>query len=266
VTSTGRPDGQHLSNKIAIVTGASKGIGRSIALSFAKEGANVVIADVLDGRDTVSEVLKLGRAAIAMRTDVSKVSDTRAMAKRTVDEFGRIDMLVNSAGVLTRMRSLTELTEQDWDLTMDVNAKGVFLCCQAVAPYMIKQRYGKIINISSGAGKTGYGLLSHYCASKFAVNGLTQSVALDLASYGINVNAVCPGFVETDMGSRQWAWEAELRGASPEKIRADYLRSVPLGRLVRPEDIANVVVFLASEDSSSMTGQAINVTGGREMH
>jgi len=257
---------QRLPNRISIVTGGSKGIGRSIALSLAKEGANVVIADILDGKDTVNEILALGRSAIALRTDVSKISDTQAMAKRAVDEFGRIDILVNSAGIFTRMARITELTEQDWDLTMDVNAKGVFLCCQAVAPHMIKQRYGKIVNISSGSGKTGFRFLSHYSASKFAVNGLTQSIALDLAPYGINVNAVCPGFVETDMGSRQWVLEAEKRGISPEEVKSEYLRTVPLGRLVRPEDIANVVVFLASESSSCMTGQAVNVTGGREMH
>jgi NAD(P)-dependent dehydrogenase (short-subunit alcohol dehydrogenase family) len=257
---------QQLLDRISIVTGGSKGIGRSIALSLAREGANVVIADILDEKDTVNEIRALGRTAIALRTDVSKISDTQAMAKRAVDEFGRIDILVNSAGIFTRMASLTELTEQDWDLTMDVNAKGVFLCCQAVAPHMIKQRYGKIVNVSSGSGKTGFRLLSHYSASKFAVNGLTQSIALDLAPYGINVNAVCPGFVETDMGSRQWVLEAEQRRISPKEVKNDYLRTVPLGRLVRPEDIANVVIFLASEGSSCMTGQAINVTGGREMH
>lgn len=257
---------QRLADRISIVTGGSKGIGRSIALSLAREGANVVIADILDGNDTVRGIRALGRTAIALRTDVSKIGDTRAMAQRTVDEFGRIDILVNSAGIFTRMASLNELTEEDWDLTMDVNAKGVFLCCQAVAPHMIKRHYGKIVNVSSGSGKTGFRFLSHYSASKFAVNGLTQSIALDLAPYGINVNAVCPGFVETDMGSRQWALEAEQRGISPEEVKSDYLRTVPLGRLVKPEDIANVVVFLASEGSSCMTGQAINVTGGREMH
>lgn len=257
---------QRLPDTISIVTGGNKGIGRSIALSLAREGSDVVIADIVDANDTVKEIRALGRTAIALRTDVSKISDTQAMAKRAMDEFSKIDVLVNSAGIFTRMASLTELTEQDWDLTMDVNAKGVFLCCQAVAPHMIKQRHGRIINISSGSGKTGFRFLSHYSASKFAVNGLTQSIALDLAPYGINVNAVCPGFIETDMGKRQWVLEAQQRGVSPEEVKNDYLRTVPLGRLVRPEDIANVVVFLASESSSCMTGQAINVTGGREMH
>jgi len=259
---------QHLLDKIAIVTGASKGIGRAIAIAFAKEGANVVVnyfKSEDDANDVVKEINALGRAAVPVRADVSKIDEVKAMVKRTIDQFGRIDMLVNNAGVST-MGPLVDLTERDWDYNMDVNAKGVFLCCQAVARHMIGQRYGKIINISSAAGKTGARFLSHYCASKFAVIGLTQSLALELAPYRINVNAVCPGYVETDMQSRELVWEAKLRGISSEEVKRGYLGSVPLGRLGKPEDVAKIVVFLASAQSDYMTGQAINVTGGIETH
>ena len=259
---------QHLLDKIALVTGASKGIGRAIAIAFAKEGANVVVnyfKSEDDANDVVKEINALGRAAVPVRADVSKIDEVKAMVKRTIDQFGRIDMLVNNAGVST-MGPLVDLTERDWDYNMDVNAKGVFLCCQAVARHMIGQRYGKIINISSAAGKTGARFLSHYCASKFAVIGLTQSLALELAPYGINVNAVCPGYVETDMQSRELVWEAKLRGISSEEVKRGYLGSVPLGRLGKSEDVAKVVVFLASAQSDYMTGQAINVTGGIETH
>jgi len=259
---------QRLLDKIALVTGASKGIGRAIAVAFAKEGANIVVnyfKSEDDANDVVKEINALGRAAMPVRADVSKIDEVKAMVKRVIDEFGRIDMLVNNAGVST-MGLLVDLTEQDWDYNMDVNAKGVFLCCQAVAPHMISQRHGKIINISSMAGKTGARFFSHYCASKFAVIGLTQSLALELAPYGINVNAVCPGYVETDMQRRELVWEAKLRGIGPEEVKKGYVKSVPLGRLEKPEDVANVVLFLASADSDYMTGQAINVTGGIETH
>jgi len=259
---------QHLLDKIALVTGASKGIGRAIAIAFAKEGANVVVnyfKSEDDANDVVKEINAMGRTAVPVRADVSKIDEVKAMVKRTIDQFGRIDILVNNAGVST-MGLLVDLTEQEWDYNMDVNAKGVFLCCQAVARHMMDRRYGKIINISSAAGKTGARFLSHYCASKFAVIGLTQSLALELASYGINVNAVCPGYVETDMQSRELVWEAKLRGISSEEVKRDYLGSVPMGRLGKPEDVAKVVVFLASAQSDYMTGQAINVTGGIETH
>jgi len=259
---------QHLLDKIALVTGASKGIGRAIAIAFAKEGANVVVnyfKSEDDANDVVKEINAMGRTAVPVRADVSKIDEVKAMVKRTIDQFGRIDILVNNAGVST-MGLLVDLTEQEWDYNMDVNAKGVFLCCQAVARHMMDRRYGKIINISSAAGKTGARFLSHYCASKFAVIGLTQSLALELASYGINVNAVCPGYVETDMQSRELVWEAKLRGISSEEVKRGYLGSVPLGRLGKSEDVAKVVVFLASAQSDYMTGQAINVTGGIETH
>jgi len=259
---------QRLLDKIALVTGASKGIGRAIAVAFAKEGANIVVnyfKSEDDANDVVKEINALGRAAIPVRADASKIDEVKAMVRRAIDEFGGIDILVNNAGVST-MGLLVDLTEQDWDYNMDVNAKGVFLCCQAVAPHMISQRHGKIINISSMAGKTGARFFSHYCASKFAVIGLTQSLALELAPYGINVNAVCPGYVETDMQRRELVWEAKLRGISPEEVKKGYVESVPLGRLEKPEDVANVVLFLASADSDYMTGQAVNVTGGIETH
>jgi NAD(P)-dependent dehydrogenase (short-subunit alcohol dehydrogenase family) len=159
------------------------------------------------------------------------------------------------------------MKEEEWDYNMEVNAKGVFLCSKAVATQMIKRgEGGKIVNIASMAGKRGALYLAHYCASKFAVIGFTKSLALELAEHKINVNAVCPGYVETEMQQRELIWESLLEKTSPEKIKSKYINETPLGRLEQPEDVANVVLFLCESASDFMTGQAINVTGGVEMH
>jgi NAD(P)-dependent dehydrogenase (short-subunit alcohol dehydrogenase family) len=160
-----------------------------------------------------------------------------------------------------------ELTEEEWDYNMNVNAKGVWLVSKHVAPHMIKKRKGKIVNTASMASKIGAPLLAHYSASKFAVIGFTQAISKELAPYNINVNAVCPGFVKTSMQDREIVWEAKLRGIDePEKVREEYIKQTPLGRLCYPEDVAKVVLFLASEDADFLTGQAINVTGGACTH
>jgi meso-butanediol dehydrogenase / (S,S)-butanediol dehydrogenase / diacetyl reductase len=181
-------------------------------------------------------------------------------------DSGPLDILVNNAGVST-MNSVANLTEKDWDFNMNVNAKGVFLVSRAAVRRFLKHEYGpekpKIVNVASLAGKYGAPFLAHYCASKFAVVGFSQSLALELAPQGITVNCVCPGFVKTSMQDRELVWESKLRGMTPDQVRADYLAHVPLGRLEEPEDVARVVAFLCSRDSDYMTGQAINVSGGQ---
>ena len=189
-------------------------------------------------------------------------SEVKHAVEETVGAFGRIDILCANAGVST-MNWAVDLTEEEWDYNMDVNAKGIFFCCKHVAKQMIKQgNGGKIINTASMAGKIGASVLAHYSASKFAVVGLTQALADEFAKYKINVNAVCPGFVNTGMQERELQWEAKLRGTTPEIIKQKMIELTPLGRIEEPEDVAKIVVFLASDEAEFMTGQAINITGG----
>ena len=258
-----------LLDRVAIITGSGSGVGRAIALAFAKEGANVVVADVKEelARRTATEIEAIGRRALAIKVDVRFAREIDRVIQKTLEKFGKIDILVNNAGV-NMMASAINLTEEEWDYVMDVNAKGVFLCSKAVAKQLIKQgNGGKIINISSNSGKTGEPYQAHYCASKFAIIGLTQSMALELAPHKINVNAICPDFVEeTDMQTQLTNLEAKLRRISPEEVKKRKLSSIPVGRMAKPEEVAKAVVFLASDDASYMTGQAINFSGGVEVH
>ena len=255
-----------LKDKVAIITGGNKGIGRAISLAFADEGADIVIADIIATKEVSNEIRNKGRRELVVKTDVSRAKEVDNMVQKCLEKFGKIDILVNNAGVLS-VAPIIELDEKEWDRNMDINAKGVFLCCKTVAKQMIKQgEGGKIINISSLCGKIGCRYLGHYCASKFAVIGLTKTLALELAPYHINVNAVCPGVVETDMLIREYQSIAKLENTTVEELRKNVLPTIPLGRLSQPEDVAKVVVFLASPDSDYMTGQAINVTGGMETH
>jgi NAD(P)-dependent dehydrogenase (short-subunit alcohol dehydrogenase family) len=256
-----------LTGKIALVTGAGKGIGRAISQALAKEEAIVIVCD-LDkdaAEETVRSVEVMGYLSLPLWMDVTSSDSIDKTIHDIIDRFGKIDILVNNAGVST-MTKVVDMTEEEWDFNMDVNAKGVFLCSRAVEKMMIKNDVGgKIVNISSMAGKKGAKFLAHYCASKHAVIGFTKSLALELAPYNINVNSVCPGYVNTSMQHRELVWEAELEGTTPEEIKANYIALTPLGRLEEPEDVAKVVVFLCSDESNFITGQAINVTGGAEM-
>lgn len=263
-----------LKEKTAIVTGGNKGIGRAISLAFAQEGADVVIAarDMEAAENVARQITKMGRRCITVLTDVGQADQVEKMVNRSLQEFNHIDILVNNAGILTMARVL-DLEEKDWDETMDINVKGVFFCCKTVAKHMMKQKQGKIINVSSIAGKEGYLCMTHYCASKAGVIGFTKALSLELAPYNINVNAVCPGIIETDMLVREYRRGAELRGFPIDKrnegakeIKEEAIRAVPLGRSAQPEEVARVVLFLASEQTNYMTGQAINVTGGLETH
>ncbi len=259
---------ERLKDKVAIVTGGGSGIGKAICKALAVEGAHVVVADINENaaQESCNELSALGGQYLALKVDVRSESEVQQMVEKTVRKFNRIDILCANAGVST-MNWAVDLTEEEWDFNMDVNAKGVFFCCKHVARQMIKQgQGGKIINTASMAGKTGAILLAHYCASKFAVIGFTVSLADELAKYKINVNAVCPGFVETGMQERELRWEAKLKDTTTEQIKRKMIEMTPLGRIEKPEDVAKVVVFLASEESDFMTGQAINITGGIEKH
>jgi len=241
-----------LKGKVAIVTGAAQGIGRGIVLALAKEGAKVVVSDVSDKiADVVREIESLGSEALAAKANVADSKETEGMAKAAIKKFGRIDILVNNAGIYP-FKPLVEMKEEDWDRVMGVNLKGVFNCTKAVLPKMIEQKSGNIINISSIAGTVlGYLNLVHYSASKGGVLGFTRSAALELAQYRIRVNAIAPGAVETP-GTKVVGEEA-LKQVE---------QTIPQKRVGQPDDIANLVVFLASDDSSYITGQLIVADGG----
>lgn len=249
-----------LDGKVALITGAGRGIGKGIALRFAAEGADIVVnalQNVTEMEATAAEVRALGREAIAVKADVSRKDEVEAMAKAAIDTFKKIDILVNNAGI-TRPAPLTEMSEADWDSVLDVDLKGVFLCTQAVARHMIKEKYGKIINISSTAG---FGAANeqraNYGAAKAGVIGLTKITAKALGKYGINVNAIAPGMIMTDIA------KAGKTPAEYEAFVEDRKRVAILGRVGQVEDIAAAALFLASDESSFITAQVISVDGGR---
>jgi NAD(P)-dependent dehydrogenase (short-subunit alcohol dehydrogenase family) len=251
------------------ITGAGTGIGRAIALEMVREGADLYITDLdAEAAHRVAEEaqsLRTDAHILANQLDVRDAVNANARVEDAANRFGSLELAVNNAGVSTMAR-VVDLTEADWDFNMDVNAKGIFLCCQAEVRLFLRQgKGGSIVNTASMAGKKAAALLAHYSASKFAVIGFTQALALEVASDGIRVNSVCPGYVRTSMQEREVAWESALRGITPEEVRQDYLRAIPLGRLEEPEDVARVVVFLLSDRARYMTGQAINVTGGSIM-
>ena len=275
-----------LEGKVALVTGAGgeNGIGRGIATRLALEGADVVVNDLTINpyedrpgswggvTQVVNEVMAMGRKSIAITADVSNSNQVQAMIDQTLEQFGRIDILVNNAGSRPGgdRKPVVDVLEEDFDLVQRVNVKGTFLVSQAVARHMIKRGGGgKIISMSSRAGKTGTATYAAYCASKFAVIGFTQSLALELAEHRIMVNAICPGLVDTERVD-YIAAAAAPEGQSAIEYRADMVRdraaNVPLGRLAVAADIAKTAAFLASSESDYLTGQSINVAGGYEMH
>ena len=249
-----------LVGKRAFVTGGAQGIGRAIAIALVGRGVRVAIADidVEGGRRTAQET---GGGSIAVEVDVRERASVEDAFAEAVRRLGGCEILIANAGVSTMQHAL-QLTDEEWELNFAVNARGVFLTNQVAARHFVAQRAGCIVNTASLAAKVGAPLLAHYSASKFAVLGWTQALARELAPVGIRVNAVCPGFVKTGMQSREIKWEARLREVSADRIVADYVAQTPLGRLELPEDVADVVAFLCSDQARFMTGQGVNITGG----
>lgn len=249
--------------KVAIVTGAGRGIGRGIALRLAQDGINVVVNDVNEVavHSVAEEIRALGQKSMGIVADVSVGKEVNAMVDSVVNEFGKLDIMVSNAGI-AQVKQAIEITEEDWDKVFSINAKGVFLCAQAAAKQMIKQKNGKIINCASIAGKQGFGLLSHYSATKFAVIGFTQALAKELGTHGITVNAYCPGIVGTDMWDLIDEKMGEYIGLAKGETIKKFSELITLGRVETPEDVACLVSYLASPDSNYMTGQAINICGG----
>jgi meso-butanediol dehydrogenase/(S,S)-butanediol dehydrogenase/diacetyl reductase len=256
-----------LDGQVAIVTGAGRGIGRATALELARMGAAIAVAelDPAGAQRTVGEVHTLGRKALAVPTDVTSRAALARMVERTLAEFGQVDVLVNNAGIY-RAAATLDVTEEHWDTMMTINARAVFFASQAVLPAMIARKRGNIVSLASLAGKVGSRTNLPYNASKAAVISITKSLALAHAADGIRVNCVCPGFVETDMWTVVAREQGALLGVTPEEFTRQRHSQIPLGRMERPEDVANVIGFLVSEKSGYMTGQAINVTGGVIMH
>lgn len=242
--------------KTAVVTGGSRGLGRAICLELARGGANVVLCcagNEAAARETARDIEALGAKALAVRCDVADAAQVDALVKTAVEAFGRIDILVNNAGI-TRDNLLMRMSEADFDAVIDANLKGTFLCMKAASRLMLKQRYGRIVNLSSVVGLRGNAGQVNYAASKAGVIGMTKSLAKELASRGVTVNAVAPGFIETDMTA-----------ALPEAARAAALGSIPMNRLGAPEDVAKAVGFLASDAAAYITGQVLAVDGGMAM-
>jgi 3-oxoacyl-[acyl-carrier protein] reductase len=245
---------QRLSDRVAIITGASRGIGRAIALALAAEGANVAVnyaSSSSAAEEVVAAITDAGGNAIALQADVSKVDQVETLLDKTLEKFGRVDVLVNNAGI-TRDTLLLRMKPEDWQAVIDLNLTGVFLCTRAVSKVMLKQRAGRIINIASVAGQMGNPGQANYSAAKAGVIGFTKTVAKELASRGITVNAVAPGFISTDMTS----------GLKSDEI----LKYIPLGRYGEPEEVAGMVRFLATDPAAAyITGQVFNVDGGMVM-
>ena len=239
-----------LSNRVAIVTGSAQGIGREIALKLAEVGANIVVTDLDDAEPVAKEVRALNRQSLSIKADVSSSSDVANLVDTVISKYGRIDILVNNAGIL-RDHLLMRISEEDWDMVLKVNLKSVFLCTQAVVKHMIDQNWGRIISMSSIVGLIGNVGQANYTASKAGILGFTRTVAREVASRGITVNAIAPGFIDTEMTQRL-----------TQSQRQELMIRIPLGYLGSPGDVAAAVSFLASEEAKYITGQVLAVDGG----
>lgn len=260
-----------LKGKFAVIIGGAVGLGAAITNVFSREGCDLLITycgekEKPEASKIEEKVKKFGVSFYYEELDILKRDHIRTLFSKKLPKYTeKLDIAVNNAGVST-MRQFIDLTEEDWDFNMDVNAKGVFFCCQEEAKIMVQQNYGKIINTGSIASKIGAPMYAPYAASKFAILGFSYTMALELAKYNILVNTVCPSVIETGMTLRERKWESELTGIAEADIAENKRKNIPLGRYPMPEEIANVFLFLASDESKYITGQAINVNGGRESH
>ena len=239
-----------LSYKVAIVTGSARGIGRAIALKLAEVGATVVVSDIADAEPVAEEIRAMKRQSLAVPANVSLSLDVNTLVDAVISNYGRVDILVNNAGI-ARDQLLLRMSDEDWDAVLNVNLKSVFLCTRAVLRHMIKQRWGRIISISSIVGIVGNPGQANYAAAKAGIIGFTKTMAREVGSRGITVNALAPGFIETQM--------TEQLG---EEQRQELMRRIPLGSLGSPQDVAEAVAFLASEEARYITGQVLGVDGG----
>jgi NAD(P)-dependent dehydrogenase (short-subunit alcohol dehydrogenase family) len=266
--------------KITLVTGAGSGIGKSVALRFAQEGAVLAVVDIgMSGLSEIADAIAgMGGKVLPIQTDISKVDDIRRMVEKVVAEYGRIDIVVNCAGVV-QSKDLLDVTEEDWDRIIDINQKGTAFTCQLAGAQMVKQvpeavrkagkpdaSYGKIVNFSSISGRRGRSFQVHYASSKAAVISITQSAALAFAPYGINVNAVSPSVVVTPMWETSITQKAKTLGIDKQAATDEMINRIPLRRAGKAEEIAAVAAFLCSEEADFITGQTINVDGGFEMN
>jgi 3-oxoacyl-[acyl-carrier protein] reductase len=240
-----------LTNKVALVTGSGRGIGKAIAVKLAEAGASVVINDVTDSAEATSqELVSAGKRSLFIKADITSSIEVNAMMDKAAGTFGRIDILVNNAGI-TRDRLSLQMSDEEWDAVLNVNLKGVFLCTRAVLKFMMKQRYGRIVNISSISGIVGNPGQINYCAAKAGIIGITRTVSKEMASRQITVNAVAPGFIETEMTQK-----------IPEKVKEGFTKRIPAGYFGTPQDVAEAVAFLASDQARYITGQVLCVDGG----
>jgi 3-oxoacyl-[acyl-carrier protein] reductase len=246
---------ENLQGKTALVTGAGQGIGRMVALTLAQRGADVAVSDInLETASKVAdEIRALGRKSEAIQGDVSKAGDANATVSKAAEALGRLDILVNNAGI-TRDGLLMRMSEDDWDKVIAINLRGTFLCSKAAVRIMAKQRTGRVINVASVIGLRGNAGQANYAASKAGVIGLTKSIAREFAARGVTANAVAPGFIRTAMTD-----------VLPDKVKEEIMAQIPLGKLGEPEDVANVIAFLASDDAAYVTGQVLAIDGGMVM-
>lgn len=259
---------QELTDKVAIVTGGGYGIGRQIALTYARAGAKLALAarTMPPLEETCAEIARTATRAIAVQTDVSKEADCKRMVRQTLETYGRIDILINNAGIAGPTKRSTEMTLAEWQEVLDINLTGAWLAARAVLGVMEKQRSGNIINISSVAGRRGYPLRSPYAASKWAMIGLTQTLAGEWGSAGVRVNCICPGAVEGPRIEQVIGARAESLGLPYEQVKRGFVSSAALQRMVTEEECARVALFLASDLSAGVTGQTINVDAGNAMN